>query len=105
MNLSKIIEKTKEKLIERDGAHCSKCKSSNELTIDHIVPVQMLEMMGINRKHTYSFHKHGFNLQLLCRKCNALKTFRFDWTDKRTKPNIQFYLDSLDVDLSDEVDD
>ena len=93
------VEKTKLKLIERDGEKCVKCGSVNELTIDHIIPVSFLEMMGIFRKHTLS-KKHHQNLQLLCRKCNSLKRERFDWTDKRTKPLILWYLDSIDEDLS-----
>ena len=96
------IQSTVKKLIARDGGNCAKCGGTNELTIDHIIPVSFLEMMGIFKKHTLSFKKHGNNLQLLCRKCNSLKSFRFDWTDKRTRPLIDFYLDSIDVDLSDD---
>lgn len=105
MKVDKIQQKTLKYIIQRDGEMCCKCKSTNELTIDHIIPVSFLEMMGIDRKVSYSFKKHGDNLQLLCRKCNVLKGNRFDWTDKKTRKLIDFYLDNIDNDLSADQDE
>lgn len=105
MKLDSIQSKTLKSVIKRDGGVCKNCGSINELTIDHIVPISFLEMMGINRKYSYSFKKHGHNLQILCRKCNALKSYRFDWTDERTRPLIDWYLDNLDMDLVPEYEE
>jgi len=48
-------------LIERDGCYCQKCGTTENITIDHIMPV----IMG--GKNLIS------NLQLLCRSCNSRK--------------------------------
>ena len=48
-------------LIERDGYYCRECNSTENITIDHIVPVVR------GGKNLMS------NLQLLCRSCNSRK--------------------------------
>lgn len=48
-------------LIERDGFHCKKCSSTENMTIDHIVPIAK------GGKNELS------NLQLLCKSCNSRK--------------------------------
>lgn len=48
-------------LIERDGYECQTCKTVDDLTIDHIIP---LSKGGSDELE---------NLQLLCRRCNSLK--------------------------------
>lgn len=49
-------------VIKRDGAICKKCGSTDDLTIDHIVPV--------SRGGTNDMG----NLQVLCRSCNSKKS-------------------------------
>lgn len=102
MSLKNKIALTTERLKARDGVKCAKCGSTNELTIDHIIPISLLEFLGIKKEHSYNFKKHGANLQLLCRACNSLKSNRVDWTDKRSLPLLQSYIDKLHEDLSDE---
>jgi 5-methylcytosine-specific restriction endonuclease McrA len=48
-------------IIERDGYYCKNCNSTENITIDHIVPVSK------GGKNILS------NLQLLCRSCNSKK--------------------------------
>lgn len=60
------ITKRKRLVIERDGK-CAQCGSTENLTIDHIVP---LVKGGTNAP---------LNLQTLCKKCNFKKADRFDW--------------------------
>lgn len=54
-------KKNKHIVIEKDGGKCKKCKSSDNLTIDHIVPIKKGGRDNIE------------NLQLLCRSCNSKK--------------------------------
>jgi hypothetical protein len=51
-------------LIERDGAKCKHCRSTNDLTVDHIVAVVK------GGKNLIS------NMQILCRSCNSRKGAR-----------------------------
>lgn len=48
-------------LIERDGYYCRRCNATENITIDHIVPVSK------GGKNITS------NLQLLCKSCNSKK--------------------------------
>lgn len=49
------------KIFERDGKICKHCKSGEDLTLDHIIPVSK---DGLNELD---------NLQVLCRSCNSIK--------------------------------
>ena len=101
MSLKNKIAHAHNRLKEKEGAICAKCGSKNELTVDHIIPSSLLEFFGITRETSYNPKKHGHNLQLLCRACNSLKSNRVDWSDKRSLPILQSYLDKLHEDLSD----
>lgn len=102
MSLKNKISLAQERLKQRDGAVCRRCGSKNELTIDHIIPVSLLEFLGIKKETSYAWKKHSANLQLLCRACNSLKSNRVDWSDKRSLHLLQSYIDKLHEDLSDE---
>ena len=52
----------RKKVAERDGPNCSYCGVSEDITLDHIVPVAA---GGCKMKSD--------NLQLLCRACNETK--------------------------------
>lgn len=106
MSLKEKIALATERLKERDGVKCSnpKCTSNNELTVDHIIPISLLEFFGIKKEQSYNWKKHRDNLQLLCRACNSLKSNRVDWSDKRSLPLLQSYVDKLHEDLSEEND-
>ena len=54
-------------IYERDGYRCRYCGSTNDLTLDHIVPVSR---RGDNSSS---------NLQTLCRSCNSRKGARLEW--------------------------
>jgi 5-methylcytosine-specific restriction endonuclease McrA len=76
----------KEFLKDKD---CEKCGSSFELTIDHIIPVSFLiEQLGATLDETYDYS----NFQVLCRRCNTLKSGRFDLSDNRTKTLLFKYI-------------
>jgi len=56
--------KKKKKIFERDGGICLCCGSTNNLTLDHVIPKSL---GGINKAK---------NLQTLCFWCNTLKGSR-----------------------------
>lgn len=57
----KVTRKMKDAIIKRDGGHCLKCGSTEDLEIDHIVPI-------------FKYGKTEYdNLQTLCHKCNEEK--------------------------------
>lgn len=49
------------RLISRDGEKCAHCGTSEELSVDHVVPLCRGGSSRID------------NLQLLCKKCNVQK--------------------------------
>jgi len=57
----KLRDKLTAQVYERDGATCKDCGTTEDLTIDHIVP---LSKDGTNDIE---------NLQVLCMKCNCTK--------------------------------
>lgn len=56
----------REAIFKRDGYRCKHCGTSDDLTVDHIIPVAAGGL---------SFDK---NLQTLCRSCNSKKGCRID---------------------------
>lgn len=81
-----------EHLMNRDGKKCRRCGREEFLTVDHIIPVMLLEMMGMKREDTYYDFE---NLQILCRMCNAFKGARIDFTDPRAKPLLIKYVSAI----------
>lgn len=56
-----------QKIKERDGHKCVKCGSTDDLTIDHIIPLSR------------GGKDEAINLQTLCFKCNLRKGSRIEW--------------------------
>lgn len=69
---------------------CAKCGSKQNLTLDHIVPQDVLNMMGFAPTEG-----HPENWQVLCRACNHLKGRRLDFSLHKTKLLIVKYLNRL----------
>lgn len=70
---------------------CEMCKNIEELTVDHIFPASLLVMWGL-KEYTYEDEE---NLQLLCKRCQVLKTCRFDFHNPKTIPLIEKYIGIL----------
>lgn len=72
------------------GRHnCTRCHSHQDLTIDHIIPISFLmQQLGATVEETFDWD----NFQPLCRKCNTLKSGRFDLSNKKTKPLLIKYI-------------
>jgi len=58
---NKIKTKTTEQLFQRDGKRCSQCGATENLTIDHIIPISKDGTNDLD------------NLQVLCLSCNCKK--------------------------------
>lgn len=87
MKYNKLQQAEIERYLDRHN--CTRCTSSQELTIDHIVPVHFLmEQLKMTRDETFDWD----NFQPLCRRCNALKSGRFDLADPRTKVILLKYI-------------
>lgn len=71
-------------------AKCGKCPSRDNLTLDHIVPQDLLNMLGFSEKEG-----HPENWQVLCRACNFAKGRRLDFSNSKTKLLLVKYLNRL----------
>lgn len=92
MKYHKELEQKKKEFIRKIGK-CERCERTelSLLTVDHIIPVEILLLMGVERTETYDEE----NFAVLCRICNAIKSNRMDFGDKRTKPLLLKYLNRI----------
>jgi len=60
---------------------CSRCGKTERLTLDHIVPLNIIEQFGVDWKHEVV---EG-NYRIMCKACNNFKANKLDFSDKRTK--------------------
>lgn len=56
-------------ILERDGYQCVQCGSENNLTLDHILPMNAMTPEQVEEGMPYD----PDNLQTLCRTCNGRK--------------------------------
>lgn len=74
-----------------DTEVCSKCGEKRHLTVDHIVPVNILEQFMLEREEVlYNLEE---NFQILCRYCNLMKGGRIDPRNPKTYSIILGVLD------------
>lgn len=94
-NLSKNLKIAKEQAIFKDlletEKKCRKCDRTENLTLDHIIPVAILECFGIDTER--EIFKE--NYQLLCRLCNRFKANRLDFSLKETKVILTKLLEKI----------
>jgi 5-methylcytosine-specific restriction endonuclease McrA len=81
-NLWKWQQKCKE-----PGAVC-RCGSRFHLTVEHIIPVFFLEVLGLKE---YALNDEE-NFEIACRYCNAQKAHGFDHHNPKTIPLLKKYL-------------
>lgn len=77
------------KHLARNGGQCAKCPSVKNLTIDHIIPQQLLHTLGLSEACKY----YGENLQILCEPCNKLKGNELDYSNPRTVPLLEKFVE------------
>lgn len=61
---------------------CARCGETRHLTVDHIVPVNILNQISDDKDFT-SFEMEQ-NFEILCRYCNTYKAGRIDVRDPKT---------------------
>jgi len=67
------ITEVRERIFLRDKYRCKKCKSTDNLSIDHIIPILTKDK---NFRQNDLRHPDLGNLQILCRLCHHTKTRR-----------------------------
>jgi 5-methylcytosine-specific restriction endonuclease McrA len=64
------------------GGECAKCRQlSNNLTVDHVIPVSILDMLDETGEAKYEWES---NYELICRVCNVFKANRLDKRNPKT---------------------
>lgn len=76
-----------------DAVKCENpvCEETQNLTVDHIVPMAILQDMGYDRDRYWDEE----NMQVLCMRCNKYKNNRLDFSNKKTKPILLKYLNEI----------
>lgn len=90
MLYSKELEHKKREVIKQTGK-CKKCGSNFNLTIDHIIPIDILFLMGFTKEQTFDED----NFEVLCGKCNANKGNRLDFSNSKTRELLIKYMDLI----------
>ena len=82
----------------RDTAKCEKCGTTENITIDHIIPVVILEPLYLDSPLTkYDFiYNDEENFQFLCQYCNKLKGTRLDVRNPKTIPLLKRLIKDLE---------
>ena len=70
---------------------CDKCDRTENLTLDHIIPIDILKSFGIDTEREIV---EG-NYRILCKPCNFFKSNKLDFADKRTKDILIGLLNQL----------
>jgi len=70
---------------------CNKCGKTENLTLDHIVPKDMLITFGANP----NIEVIEDNYQILCHMCNMFKGNKLDFSNKQTKVILLRLLEKL----------
>ena len=83
-----------------DGA-CGKCKRTDHLTVDHIIPISLIMLLGIDKEDHFNDEE---NFQFLCRWCNTLKGNNLDHLNPKTIPLLKQYVKWYEVELSTPTD-
>jgi len=88
------IKKTKlhelqQRVNNGDGV-CLKCKRTDHLTVDHIIPASLLLELGMDKIEMCNDEE---NFQILCRWCNRQKANRLDHLNPKTIPLLKKYID------------
>jgi 5-methylcytosine-specific restriction endonuclease McrA len=70
---------------------CQKCGKEKDLTVDHIVPQNILESLGLKNE----IYNDEENFELTCFACNKFKGGRLDLANPKTIPLLKKYIELL----------
>ena len=74
----------------KDGDNqCAKCKRKDHLTVDHIIPTSILQVLNLPSDPA---REDEDNFQILCRWCNTLKANQLDHLNPKTVPLLKKYV-------------
>lgn len=76
---------------------CEKCKRTDNLTVDHIIPITFIQQLGIPKEEHYNDEE---NFQFLCRWCNGMKANQLDHLNPKTIPLLKKYIAWYEQQLS-----
>ncbi len=85
------IEQRIFKDLKQGNERCARCSRTDNLTLDHIIPIRLLADFGCDITRTII---EG-NYQLLCRPCNIFKGGRLDFSIPETKHLLIKLLENL----------
>jgi 5-methylcytosine-specific restriction endonuclease McrA len=74
-----------------EAKECEKCKRVNDLTLDHIVPKDIMFQLGIDIDRVFIED----NLRILCKLCNQFKSNKLDFSTPKTKEILLRYLEKI----------
>lgn len=73
-------------------AECATCHKVREITVDHIIPVYLMEQLGLFDEVL----NDDENFELVCYLCNRFKGGRVDMANPKTIPLLKKYIALLD---------
>ena len=77
---------------------CKKCGGKNNLTVDHIVPVAMLQQFAIIAEETFELlYNDEENMQILCAHCNYEKRANLDLRNQVTYSVLRRAIDKAET--------
>lgn len=91
-----MVKRAKSKISEwqkraKQGGECARCgKYTSHLTVDHIVPKYLVEMLDETGEAVFEDED---NFQMLCPPCNRFKGNSLDKRDSRAKKVLYRLLD------------
>lgn len=92
------LSKLQDKVNNGNGV-CTKCKRTDHLTVDHIIPVSFLIDIGMDKIEMCNDEE---NFQVLCRWCNRQKGAKLDHLNPKTVPLLKKYVGWYEKQLSTE---
>lgn len=84
--------------IKQGNAECSECGKKDLLTVDHIIPVSILEPLYLDSERYDLIYNDEDNFQILCRYHNAKKRNNLDIRNPKTIPLLKRLLNKLEYD-------
>ena len=70
---------------------CSKCGKFKEITVDHIIPVYLMEQLGLDDEIVNDEE----NFENVCLTCNRFKSCRIEMANPKTIPLLKKYINNL----------
>lgn len=76
---------------DEHATQCEKCPRTENLSLDHIIPIRMINEFGIDEEKMFMPE----NYRVLCKPCNRFKADRLDFSNKRTKELLLKLLEKI----------